>query len=166
MPLVDFLNKLNILDPKEAKITFDERENSLKLTVDGRLFTGLTPAKPFPITYPNFIIFKDAYGVDICMIKNYKELDPESRKNLQMVLDKIYFIPKILKIEKIETSGDEFEWETLTDKGPRRFRTRGRMSIIPMDKRVIITDRNDNVYEIEDLHRLDARSRREIEATL
>lgn len=166
MPLIDFLNKLNILDPKKAKITFEEKKNSLKLIVDGKLFSDLTPTKPFPITYPKFIIFKDSYGVDICIIKNYKELNPESRKNLQILLDKMYFIPNVLKIDKIETSGDEFEWEILTDKGPRKFRTKGRMSIIPMSNRIIITDINGNVYEIEDLYKMDGKSRREIEATL
>jgi len=166
MPLIEFLNKLNILDPKKVKITFEERENSLKLIVDDKLFDGVTPSKPFPITSPNFIIFKDSDSVDVCIIKDCGKLDAESRKNLQTLLDKIYFIPQILRIEKIETSGDEFEWETLTDKGLRRFRTRGRMSIIPMGNRIIITDINDNVYEIENLPKLDAESKREIESTL
>jgi hypothetical protein len=166
MPLIDFLSKLNILDTKKVRIIFEENENSLKLIVDGKLFSGLMPKKPFPITYPEFIIFKDSSDVDICIVKNYNELDPESKRNLQILLDKIYFIPKILKIEKIKTSGDEFEWEILTDKGPRQFRTRGRMSIIPMGNRIIITDVNDNVYEIENLYEMDAQSRREIEYTL
>lgn len=80
MPLIDFLTKLNILDSEKVKILFEERENSLKLIVDGKLLSGLTPSKPFPITSPNFVIFKDSYGVDICVIENYGELDPESRK--------------------------------------------------------------------------------------
>jgi len=165
-PLNDFLKKLNILDPEEVDITFEEDENSLKLIVDGKLLTGLSPSKPFPITAPNFIIFKDGDGVDVCVIKDYAQLDLESRENLQILLDKMYFIPRILKIEKIETSGDEFEWKTVTDKGPREFRTRGRMSVIPMGKRLIITDVNDNVYEIENLPKLEARSKKVIESTL
>jgi len=40
------------------------------------------------------------------------------------------------------------------------------MSIIPIGNRIIITDINDNVYEIEDLSKLDAKSRKEIESTL
>jgi len=77
-------------------------------------------AKPFPIAYPNFLIFKNIYGVDICIIKNYGELDPESRKNLLVFLDKAYTIPLILEVEKIETSGDEFEWEFLTTRGRQK----------------------------------------------
>ncbi|MEM3040758.1 MAG: DUF1854 domain-containing protein, partial [Nitrososphaerota archaeon] len=116
--------------------------------------------------YPEFIIFKDSSDVDVCTIRNYKDLDPESRRNLEVLLEKMYFIPTVLRIDEIETSGDEFQWEVLTDRGPRSFRTRGRMSVIQMGNRIIITDIHDNVYEIEDLYKLDAKSRREVEATI
>lgn len=166
MPLTEFLKGLNILDPKRVKITFDEQENAIKINIDGRILSGLIPAKPFPITYPEFIIFRDSSGVDVCIIKDYRELDEESKRNLQKVLDKIYFIPKIQRIISIETSGDEFLWDVLTDKGPRAFKTRGRMSVVLMGKRVVITDINDNVYEIEDLSLLDPKSLSELEATI
>jgi ATP-binding cassette subfamily C protein len=166
MPLIDFIKQLNILDPKKVKILFEEQENTLKIIADGKVLSGLTPSKPFPITYPDFIIFRDSSGVDVCIIKDCSRLDEESKRNLYKVLDKIYFIPKIQKINKIETSGDEFLWNVLTDKGPRNFRTRGRMSVILMGKRAVITDTNDNIYEIEDLSLLDSRSLSELEATI
>ncbi|MEM2913093.1 MAG: DUF1854 domain-containing protein [Candidatus Bathyarchaeia archaeon] len=166
MPLSDFLKSLNILDPKKMRVLFDEHDNALKIVVEGKVLSGLIPAKPFPITYPEFIIFRDTYGVDLCIIKNYKELDEESIRNLRALLDKIYFIPQILKIEKIETSGDEFLWNVLTDKGPRKFKTRGRMSVMQIGNRIVITDMNDNVYEIEDVYSLDAGSISEIEMTI
>lgn len=166
MPLSDFLKNLNILDPKKVKIFIEEQENTLKLVVDGKLFSGLTPARPFPITHPEFIIFRDGYGEDVCIIKDYRDLDENSRRNLQIVLDKLYFIPRILKIKKIETSGDEFLWEVMTDRGPRMFRTRGRMSVMQIERRIVITDVNDNVYEIEDLYKLDSHSISEIESTI
>ncbi|MEM3715603.1 MAG: DUF1854 domain-containing protein, partial [Candidatus Bathyarchaeia archaeon] len=78
----------------------------------------------------------------------------------------LYFIPKILKIKKIETSGDEFLWEVITDRGPKTFRTRGRMSVMQIERRIVITDVNDNVYEIEDLYKLDPHSMSEIESTI
>jgi ATP-binding cassette subfamily C protein len=166
MPLADFLSQLNVLDPKKVKVSFEEKENSLRLNVDGKLLSNLTPAKPFPITFPEYVIFRDSYSVDVCIIRNYNELDDDSKNILQSVLDKMYFIPKVVKIERIETSGDEFEWDIMTDKGARIFRTKGRMSIIPAGNRVIITDVNDNVYEIEDVYRLDNKSRKEIQNTI
>jgi len=166
MPLIDFLKTLNILDPKKVKAFLEENENSLKLIVDGKVLSGLIPARPFPVTRPEFVIFRDSYGVDVCIIKDYRELDEESRKNLQKILDKIYFIPRILKIKRIETSGDEFLWEVVTDKGPRTFRTRGRMSVVQMGNRVVVTDVKDNIYEIEDLFKLDLHSISELEATI
>ncbi len=166
VPLADFLSQLNVLDPKKVKIAFEEKENSLRLNVDGKVLCSLVPAKPFPITSPEYIIFRDSYGVDVCVIRNYNDLDEESRRNLQVMLDKMYFIPRITKIHKIETSGDEFKWETETDKGPKSFRTRGRMSVIPIGNRVIVTDVDDNVYEIDDVFKLDSKSRGELESTI
>ncbi|MBS7614148.1 DUF1854 domain-containing protein [Candidatus Bathyarchaeota archaeon] len=166
MPLADFLGQLNVLDPKKVKVVFEEKENSLKLHVDGKILCSLVPAKPFPITSPEYIIFRDSYGVDVCVIRNFNDLDGESKRNLQILLDRMYFIPRITAILKIETSGDEFKWETETDKGPKSFRTRGRMSIIPMGNRVIVTDVDDNVYEIDDIYNLDSKSRRELESTI
>jgi ATP-binding cassette subfamily C protein len=165
MPLTDFLSQLNILDPKKAKITV-QKESMLRLDADGKVYDDLSPAKPFPITSPEYVIFRDGNGVDVCVVRNFNELDDESKRSLQSILDKVYFIPKVVKIERIETSGDEFEWDIVTDKGARTFRTRGRMSIIPVGDRVIVTDVNDNVYEIEDVYKLDGKSRRELEGTI
>lgn len=166
MPLADFLSQLNVLDPKKVRIVFEEKENTLKLNVDGKLLGNLTPAKPFPITFPEYIIFRDSYGVDVCIVQSFNELDEESKRNLQIMLEKMYFIPKITEKESIETSDDEFEWETQTDKGSKTFRTRGRMSIIPMGNRIIVTDVDDNIYEIEDIYKLNNKSRKEIEGTI
>ncbi|MBS7625082.1 DUF1854 domain-containing protein [Candidatus Bathyarchaeota archaeon] len=166
MPLSDFLKSLNILDPKKVKVFIEEQGNSLKLIIDGKVLSGLIPARPFPITHPEFIIFRDNYGVDVCMIKDYRALDEESRRNLQKILDKLYFIPRITRIKRIETSGDEFIWDVVTDRGPKTFRTRGRMSVIQVENRVVITDINSNVYEIEDLSNLDAHSISELELTI
>ncbi len=167
MPLKDFLKRLNILDPNNVRIIYDGRSDSLKLITADSLFANIIPLKPFPITYPNFIIFRDVHrNVDVGVLRDYEELDPDSKRNLQILLNKMYFIPKILKIMKIETSGDEFIWEIITDRGFRRFRTRGRMSIIQMGERVIITDTKDNVYEIENIWKMDEKSRREMESTL
>jgi len=165
MPLADFLSQLNVLDPKTVKIVL-EKENVLRLDVDGKVYESLSPAKPFPITSPEYVIFRDGNGADVCVVRDINELDDDSKRNLQSILDKMYFIPKIVKIERIETSGDEFEWDIVTDKGPRTFRTRERMSIIPVGDRIIVTDVNDNVYEIVDAYKLDGKSRRELESTI
>jgi len=165
VPLADFLSQLNILDPKQIKITI-HKESALRLEAEGKVYENLSPAKPFPITSPEYVIFRDGNGADMCVVRDINELDEDSKRSLRSVLDKVYFIPKIVKIERIETSGDEFEWDIVTDKGPRTFRTRGRMSIIPVGDRIIITDVNDNVYEIVDVYKLDSKSRREIEGTI
>jgi len=58
------------------------------------------------------------------------------------------------------------QFHILTDKRSRMFRTKERMSIIPVGNRIIITDINDNVYEIDDVSKLDEKSRKKIESTV
>jgi len=58
------------------------------------------------------------------------------------------------------------QFHILTDKGSIMFRTKERMSVIPVGNRIIITDINDNVYEIDDVSKLDEKSRKEIESTV
>lgn len=166
MSMEALIKKLNLLNPKEVKVLLDDNGRKLTLIVNGKVLPGLTPAKPFPITYPKFIIFRDSANIDICMIKNYEELDPESKSNLEKVLDRIYFIPKIRKIESIKTSGDEFVWNVQTEKGPREFRTYGRRSLFIVGNRIVIIDIHDNIYEIVDINTLDSKSMRELEYIL
>jgi phosphopentomutase len=91
-------------------------------------------------------------------------MDEESKKNLEELLDKLYFMPKIKKVRKLETSGDEFVWTVETDRGQREFRTRGRRSISRAGDKIVIIDTNDNVYVAEDLYKMDKKSRELLES--
>jgi len=151
----------------------------IRVTLDGVAHEEVVPRRPFPLSIPEFIIFvktpppaqamagdaaakkggEEPQSQEICMLKDYRELDERSRLNLQRVLEKLYFIPSVLKVERLETSGDEFEWEILTDRGPRVFHTRSRRQVINMGTRIVVIDTHDNIYHIEDVDKLDGRSR-------
>ncbi|KYH42090.1 MAG: ABC transporter ATP-binding protein [Candidatus Bathyarchaeota archaeon B26-2] len=167
MPLKDLIKNLNIVNPKDVTIRLNEKKDSLTLLLKGEnaIYTDVIPEMPFPISYPEFVILKDAKGSDICTIKNMKKLDKESRRNLERLLDKMYFIPKIVKIIRLEASGDKFEWETITNKGRRRFKTRGRSSVTFIGNKIVISDTDDNLYEIEDIQSLDRKSKAIIQST-
>ncbi|MBO3763249.1 MAG: DUF1854 domain-containing protein, partial [Candidatus Brockarchaeota archaeon] len=67
--------------------------------------------------------------------------------------------PRIKKVKKLETSGDEFVWVVETDRGQREFRTRGRRSISRVgEDKIVIIDTNDNVYVAEELYKMDKKS--------
>jgi len=164
MPLKDFLKILNIVDPKDVAIKLNEKNDALIIKNKDAIYTNVIPERPFPISHPEFIILKDAKDHDICTIKDISKLDRESRKNLEKLLDKLYFIPKIVEIVRLEASGDKFEWETITNRGRRKFNTRGRESITFIENKIIITDTYHNLYEIENIQKIDERSKKIIQS--
>jgi len=163
MPLKDFLKKLNLADPKDVTIKLNEKHDALIIKNRNTVYTNVTPEKPFPISHPEFVILKTK-DHDICTIKDTNKLDRESRKNLEKLLDKLYFIPKIVKITRLEASGDKFEWETITNRGKRKFNTRGRRSITFIGNKIVISDTYQNLYEIENIQNIDEKSRKIIKS--
>lgn len=160
MPLLeDFLSKTWIVDPSKIRILNGEKPNTVKIVGNNGEFLEVVPKKPFPISNPYFLIFTDVQGNEVCIMEDYRKTDGESRKNLEETLEKLYFMPRIRRVIKLETSGDEFIWHVETDRGLKEFRTRGRRSVSRSGEKIVIIDTNDNVYIVDDISRVDERSR-------
>jgi hypothetical protein len=164
MSLRNFLDKLNVVNPEEINIRLDEEKSSLILRHNDITYNNVIPERPFPISHPEFVILKDSRNLDICIIKDITKVNTESRKSLEKLLDILYYIPKIRKIIKLETGGDKFEWETETSRGKRRFTTQGTRSIIFLENRIVITDTDSNIYQIENIDVLDEKSKKVIQS--
>jgi ATP-binding cassette subfamily C protein len=166
-PISDFLVQLNIVPAEKLKVELGNRSDRVRITLNGIVYDNIIPKMPFPLSIPEFVIFVqvqtsekgEPQNQEICMLKDFRKLDEHSRHALEEVLQKIYFIPRVLKVERLETSGDEFEWEILTDRGPRKLHTRGRRNVISMGTRIVIIDTHDNIYYVEDVRKLDGKSR-------
>jgi ATP-binding cassette subfamily C protein len=162
--LEDFLSKTWVMDAEKIRVLKGERMNTVRIVgVNGELIEAV-PRKPFPISHPYFLMFTDVHGNEMCIVEDYRRMDDESRKILEEILEKLYFIPRIRKVSRLETSGDEFIWRVETDRGAKEFRTRGRRSISRTGEKIVIIDNNDNVYMVEDINRMDERSRALLEA--
>ena len=165
MPLLeDFLSRTWVIDAEKTRILKGEKPNTVRILGANGVLLEAVPRKPFPISHPYFLIFTDAYGNEVCIVQDYRKMDDESRKTLEEILEKLYFMPRIRKVGRLETSGDEFIWHVETDRGSKEFRTRGRRSISRSGEKIVIIDTNDNVYIVEDINRIDERSRVLLEA--
>ncbi len=169
MPIDDFIKELNLLEEVSVKIYREPGSSFVNLQVGKQRYEGLIPRLPFPLTNPNFVVFSrfnSGEWTDVCMIKDIRKLDEASLSALKGLLDELYFIPRITQVLNLTTTGDEFVWEVVTDKGRRRFSTRGRRNIMNYGDRLILIDVDSNVYTI-DLNKLtDKRSRSFIERFL
>ncbi|MDP7975319.1 MAG: DUF1854 domain-containing protein [TACK group archaeon] len=127
------------------------------------------PRLPFPLSHPKYVLLSQRAGddwVDVGTIRDTDLLDPESRAALESVLAETYFIPRVKRVLSLSTTGDEFVWEVETDKGMRKFSTRGRRNVISDGRRLILIDTDTNVYVVEDVASLDKGSRSYVERFL
>lgn len=137
----------------------------VKVTLkDGTVLEDLEPKRLFPITDPDrYITLLDRDEKEVGFIREYGELDENSRKALQECFAEYYMIPKITALLNSEEKFGSLKWTVDTDRGRITFRIRNRHSDIKQlygSNRVIVRDSNDNRYEIPDYTVLDATSRR------
>lgn len=137
----------------------------VRLTLkDGTVFENLEPRRLFPFTNAEmYITLLDENEREIAFIRDFAELDPDSRRAVEECFSEYYMIPKITKIIRTDEKFGSLKWSVETDRGPVSFRIRNRHSDIKQlygTQRVIVRDSNDNRYEIPDLSALDAHSRR------
>ncbi len=157
MSLSEWVKRLRILDPTKVKV-LDVRLDTVDIEIEGKVYTNVTPRRPFPYTHPEYVILYDQNDEEIGILKDYRKLDKQSRERLERALDLIYFVPKIRRILGVQTVGRHYRWTVLTDRGVVNFETRTSCARILSDGKVIIKDINGAVYCIENLYKLDPRS--------
>jgi len=141
-----------------------------KIFVDAEMFTGekfynLEPRRLFPVTgIYNYISFLDENGDEKFILRSIDDL-PEDQKDILLgCLREYYRIPRITKIIERHDTPQVWHWTVDTDKGIFSFHITNVLGGIKQlyDKRVLITDSKDNLYEIPDINQLDPKSQKSI----
>ena len=151
------LSTLKILEPPRVKV-LEAKLDELTIDVDGTVYSGVRPRRPFPFSHPEIVIFYRG-DEEIGLLRDYRKLDPRSRELLERVLKVIYFMPKVLKVLGIRSVEGKYEWRVVTDKGETTFYSWGRCVRVLRDGRLIIRDIYGRAYLVEEPEKLDARSR-------
>lgn len=115
-----------------------------------------------------FISLMSRDGEPIAVIRDVKNLDSDSAAAVTNSLSEYYMIPKIKRFISMSEKFQIWLWTVETDHGEISFEIRNHIaSIKPLyDGRVLIKDADDNRYEVPDINKLDARSRRMLEPKL
>lgn len=160
-------DELNLLNPKGIRIYRDEF-NRLRLKFDKPESNGEPPevevVMGFPLTnsdhFVSLVEVKDGKkDKEIGIIEDIRKLDSKSRKILKAELKRAYFMPKIMKINRLKENHGVLKFDVETEKGRREFETRYKEDIRRLSGgRVVIKDADGNRYEIEDYRKLDQRS--------
>lgn len=150
-------SQLKALDPSKVKV-LEARLDELDVEIEGRVYRGVRPKRPFPFSYPEIVILYNG-DEELGILRDYTHLEPKSRELLDQVLRVIYFMPRIRKILNIRSVEGRYEWRVVTDKGEITFQTWGRCVRVLHDGRLIVRDIYSRAYLVEEPEKLDSRSR-------
>ena len=152
-----------VLEPAGTKVRLDDRGQLRIELPDGRVHENVRVVPAFPISRPNrFLYLLDEGGNEIGLLGNPRRLDRESREVILAQADQAYFMPRITRIIRVDESMGIAHWEVDTDRGWSAFDMVARSESVWYvgRNRMLIRDADGNRYLIEDLTKLDSRSKR------
>jgi hypothetical protein len=151
---------LTFLDP--AKLRFFRAGATLRLEVAGECtWIKVTVLRTFPLSCPNsHFSIRDGGGAEIGLLLTPDGLDAASRREIEAELERRYMMAIIRRIVSITERFGTVDWEVETNRGFCRFTTRDlRENAIRFGaNHYLLTDVENNRFEIPDMDALDARS--------
>ena len=140
----------------------------LALTADGTEYPRVGISRAFPLTYPTkYLSVRDKDGKEIGIIEDLGVFSTATRDLVMMELERRYFTPSIHSIRELKEEFGYTYWEVDTDRGIRRFTSRGTESVIDLKGgRIMILDVDGNRYDIPDLEKLDPKSAKLLDALI
>lgn len=146
------------------QVTLREDEfHALWLRVGDQEYEDVRPRRAFPVSgKAPFVSFLNAEDKEVALLTEPRRLDRDSRKVLTRALVRLYYSPKILRVDAIDETMGVGHWHVQTDRGYVSFEVldRNRHIRALAHGRYLISDVDGNRYEIENVAELDERSQR------
>lgn len=167
---VEEMTSLRYITKKNA--TFSRTEGGfVRLEMDGEKWERVQVIRLFPFSEPDsFISIRtvEERSKEIGVIASLKDVDKETRKMLEEQLNLHYFTPVIKKIMDIKDEYGYAYFHVLTDRGECRFTINmgGNAVVRLSDRRLLITDLDENRFEIHDVFALTHKEQRKLDLFL
>ena len=159
----------SLLDPERIQLSRESKQG-VQLTISGEgSYSKIKIVRAFPLSHPDrYVAFLDDKDEEIGMVKDPKELDPQSRKIVEEELDKRYLVSIIKKIRSIRTDFGTSYWDVDTNRGRRDFVIQGVQDNVVWlgERRLLFVDVDGNRFEIPDYSSLDKKSASLLEEVL
>ncbi len=129
---------------------------------DGRTFDGVVPVRAFPLGAPEeFIGLVASDGHEVLHIPRLADLPAPTRELIATHIRQREFVPRIEAIESCTAFATPSTWTVRTDRGRTELILKGEEDIRRLGHgRLLITNSHGLHFEVPDLARLDATSRR------
>lgn len=167
---VEEMTSLRYLTKENA--VFERTEGGfVSLTYDGKRWERVQVIRLFPFTQPDqFISIRtvEERSKEIGVIEDMKQVSAETRKMLEEQLNLHYFTPVIQKIINIKDEYGYAYFHVMTDRGECRFTINmGSNAVVRLtDTRLLITDLDENRFEIPDVLKLSQKEQRKLDLFL
>lgn len=151
---------------------FEKTEGGfLSLAYDGQTWERVQVIRLFPFTEPDqFISIRtvEERSKEIGVIANLKDVDKKTKEMLLEQLSLHYFTPVIEKIIDIKDEYGYAYFHVMTDRGECRFTINmGSNAVVRLsDSRLLITDLDENRFEIRDIFALTQKEQRKLDLFL
>ena len=149
-------------------LTHDPFGRLVLIDADGVRHVDVTPVRAFPTSDPqHHISLVNADGQEVVAIADLDAVPATTRKVLEAEFADREFAPVIRRIAMVSAMTEPSEWTVETDRGPTRFVLESDSDVRRLSPtRAAIFDAHGTRFVIEDLAKLDARSRRYLERYL
>lgn len=152
--------QLRMLDSRTLR--FFKVGATLRLTVEGESsWLKVAVLRAFPLSQPTrYFSVRDGGGKEIGVLACLDGLDAESRSLVEAEVERRYMVSVIRRIVSVKERFGTVDWDVETQRGTRRFTTRDLREncLRPSPNHCLITDVENNRFEIPDLCALDAAS--------
>lgn len=143
----------------------------VSLEFDGKKWDRVQVVRLFPFTEPDqFISIRtvEERSKEIGVIEDMKKVSRETRKMLEEQLNLHYFTPVIQKVLDIKDEYGYAYFYVMTDRGECRFTINmgGNAVVRLTDTRLLITDLDENRFEIPDVLQLSQKEQRKLDLFL
>ena len=151
---------LRYLEP--VKLRFFRHGAALRLTIEDECsYLKVAVVRSFPLSHPHqYLSVRDGENKEVGLLVDGTDLDGEGQRLLTEELERRYLVPVIRRVIGIKERFGTVDWEVETDRGVHRFTTRNvREKVVqPSAGRYLLTDVDDNRYDVRDLSALDPAS--------
>jgi hypothetical protein len=153
---------------EEVELRLERRQDGQLWAVAGARERAVWVRRCFPWSAPAaWVSLRDADELEVALVRDPAELDPDSRRTLERALAEAAFVIDVDAVLDVE---DEIEIRTFrvqTASGPRSFQTlRDEWPREMPDGSLLLKDVAGDLYRVRDPSALDRRSRRRLRAFL
>jgi len=164
-------NRANLNQPAPGELRlFCEPEDRLRLTVgDDRSYPTVRAVWASPMSRPGrFLSLLDGKGDEIALVEDPEALPRESLKAVRRELRLRYLTGAVRRVLSCRQEFGTTYWRVDTDRGVRDFVTQSLQENAQWlsDTHLVLVDVDGNRFDVPDIGRLDAQSRKLLHAVL